>query len=198
MRRLTFSVVAIMAMSTFTMAGGDMPPVPAEDSGFYVGSAYSYMNFNAKDGHHEFDVTANAYTVLAGYRFNKYVAIEGRYSQTIGDLDIDIDGAPPVGNTYDGADMSNIALYLKAMYPVGGATLYGLLGYGQFTFENNREYTENNFQWGAGVSYAVKERIALFVEYTRFYDDKDFGQGTGNPDTDVIVDAISFGVTYQF
>ena len=207
MKKFNLSLVAVLAMSTFAMAGGDIAsvepvvetPVVVEavsDAGFYAGLGYSYMNFNAqaigRPG--EFDVNGNAFTVLAGYNFNKYIAVEGRYSLTVGDLTYE---EGDVKEDLDG-DMSNIAIYLKPMYPMGELTLYGLLGYGQVTFDIEKvgDLSESGFQWGLGASYAVNENVGLFVDYTRLYDDVGFDgtilQG------DIVVDSISVGVTYKF
>jgi len=214
MKKFTLSVAAVMAMSTFAMAGGDVKDVePAvepvievavvDDSSFYVGLGYSYMNMNVKGYFGEValfsgeeDLNGNALTVLAGYNFNKYIGVEGRYSITFGDMTAEL---------WDGdemdidAELSNIALYLKPMYPMGGLTLYGLLGYGQVTLESpitSTEFSESGFQWGLGAGYAVTEDVGVFVDYTRLYDDKGFDGS--NLEDDFVVDSITVGVTYKF
>ncbi|WP_415408254.1 porin family protein [Sulfurovum sp. CS9] len=219
MKKFTLSLAAVMAMSIFAIAGGDIQPVVepvvevvapvADDSGFYVGLGYSYMNMNMKDKYDHYeqdeeDYTGNTFTVLAGYNFNKYIAVEGRYSKT-GDLDIEADGVE-IEDTK--VDISNIAIYLKPMYPMGEVTLYGLLGYGQVTLDvlgagdvHRTEFSENSFQWGLGTSYTVNDNISIFVDYSRIYDDDgfDYDTQTGVPDdVAVIADSINVGVTYKF
>jgi opacity protein-like surface antigen len=210
MKKFNLSLVAVLAMGTFVMAGGDVKDVePAvepvveivapvvDDSSFYVGLGYSYMKMNVQeiDGTWEVDVNGNALTVLAGYNFNKYIAVEGRYSITLGDLTVKEDGG---GEDKDeDGEISNIALYLKPMYPMGGLTLYGLLGYGQVALDiDNDELSESAFQWGLGASYAVNDNVGLFVDYTRLYDDTDFDGHYS--DEDFVIDAINVGVTYKF
>jgi len=206
MKKLTLSLVTVLAMSTFAIAGGDIAPVEepmvevvtpvVDDSSFYVGLAYSYMNLTVDDGYTEGDYTGNAITALAGYNFNKYIAVEGRYSVVLGDITEDY-GA---GERDIDAEMSNIGLYLKPMYPIGGLTLYGLLGYGQVTFDRDwMEYKaeESGFQWGLGASYAVNDNIGVFVDYTRLYDDEGFSDCFCVVEN-VVVDAINFGLTYKF
>jgi opacity protein-like surface antigen len=206
MKKFTLSIAVVMAMGTFAIAGGDIAPVEepmvevaapvVDDSGFYLGLGYSYMNLTNDTGSSEVDYTGNAITVLAGYNFNKYIALEGRYSVVLGDIaedwgsgDVDIDGK-----------MSNIGLYLKPMYPIGGLTLYGLLGYGQVTFDRDwMEYKdeESAFQWGLGASYSVNDNVGLFVDYTRLYDDEGFSDCFCFVDN-IVVDSINVGVTYKF
>jgi len=214
MKKFTLSIVAIMAMGTFAIAGGDIAPVEEpvvevvepvlDDSGFYIGGGYSYMNMNIEGSEQlntvfhppvigETDITGHSLTVLAGYNFNKYIALEGRYTLSLGDLDVD----NAIGESDLDADMSNLALYLKPMYPVTEAfNVYALLGYGQVTLDNGTEYTENGFQWGIGANYDVNDNVGVFVDYTRLYDDKGFDNTW--VDQDVVVDSVNIGLTYKF
>jgi len=204
MKKLTLSIAAVMAMGTFAIAGGDIAPVEEpmvevaapviDESGFYLGLGYSYMKLTIDDGYSEGDYTGNAITALAGYNFNKYIAVEGRYSVVLGDITEDWRGERDI----DG-ELSNIALYLKPMYPIGGLTLYGLLGYGQVTFDHEswEGDKESGFQWGLGASYAVNDNIGAFVDYTRLYDDEGFS-GCFCVIENVVVDSINVGVTYKF
>ncbi len=205
MKKFNLSVAAVLAMSTFVLAGGDIEPVmepvvetPApvvvvepSHAGSYLGLGYSYMNFNAQEvgGPDEFDIDGNAITLIAGYNFNQYMAVEGRYSVTVGDLSVSTNYG--VNGDID-ATMDNIAIYLKPMLPMGEITLYGLLGYGEVGFEfEGSKGTESGFQWGAGASFAFDDRAGLFVDYTRIYEDT-----VG--DADFVMDSINVGLTYKF
>jgi len=202
MKNFALSTVAVLAMSTFAIAGGDIAPVepaveveaPIDNSSFYVGLGYSYINMEkewARLGTEA--VTEDAVTLLAGYNFNKYVALEGRYTLGIGDLDSDMDG------DIDG-DLSNIGIYLKPMYPFGGMTVYGLLGYGQVTLEETPysvDGSESGFQWGLGASVAVNDNVGIFVDYTRLYDDTG-GFNSMFDGTPITIDGINVGFTYKF
>ena len=94
MKKFTISVAAVMAMSTFAIAGGDIAPVEVvaapvvieDDSSFYVGVGYSYVSADI-DGTEE----GNAYSLIAGYNYNQYIAIEGRYISTVGDMEVSDD-----------------------------------------------------------------------------------------------------------
>jgi len=210
-------MVAVLAISSFANAGGDIAPIEPVvevesheiyESSFYVGLGYSYINSNndaqpafTSPGYgiglqptrgSEIDITGDAFTLIAGYNFNKYFAVEGRYSATFGDLTFD-DGA---GETDFNGDISNLALYLKPMYPIGGLTLYGLLGYGEVTVDDAwGENSESDFQWGIGASYAATENVSIFVDYTVLYDDSGFDSIVLG---DYQIDAINIGITYTF
>ena len=214
MRTLTLSVLAVMAMSSLGVAGGSIlnvepavEPVIAveEDTGetFYAGTGYASMNMNIEGTEPinavaypplsgETDLSTHALTLLAGYHFNHYLAVEGRYTLSLGDLDIENDGRE---GDID-ADLSNLALYLKPMYPIGGLRIYGLLGYGQVTLDDGEAYKESGFQWGIGAAYNINDAIGVFVDYTRLYDDKGFDTIWG--EQDVVVDVVNVGVTYAF
>lgn len=203
MKKITISIVSVLALSSLVFAGGEIKEVEpglypvgetteANESSLYVGLAYSYMNMDYEIKA-DADLYGDAVTLLSGYQFNKYIAVEGRYSKTVGDLTREYAGSK---QDIDG-DMSNIALYLKPMYPMGGLTLYGLLGYGKVTLESSgTEVSESGFQWGLGASYAVTEKVGVFLDYTRLYDDNGFGGDA--PDTDFVIDAINVGIAYSF
>jgi hypothetical protein len=102
MKKLTLSIAAVMAMSTFAIAGGDIAPVeepvvvvePAvDDSGFYLGLAYSFVDTEviwdySKLEQDNYDGTEGDYHAImlqAGYKFNSYFAVEGRYWNNVAD-----------------------------------------------------------------------------------------------------------------
>ncbi len=182
MKKITLSIIAALAMNTFAFAGGDISPVEpqitvpevSESTGsFYLGLGYSYMNMDVdNDADHDADATL----LLAGYNFNQYIGVEGRYSGLTDCLE-------------------NAAIYLKPMYPIGGVTVYGLLGYGETTYDGGSSLSESGFQWGLGANYAVTENIGVFADYTNLYNDTGFDGATSE---DVMVDSVNVGVTYKF
>lgn len=183
MKKFNLSLVALLAMSAFATAGGDIAPVEPvvetpmveeSTSSFYVGLGYSYMNM---DPDNNAEIDGDAVLLLAGYNFNQYIGIEGRYSGLTDCLE-------------------NTAIYLKPMYPMGGITLYGLLGYGQVDYDGGQSLSESGFQWGLGASYEVVENIGVFIDYTSLYDDTGFDGAL--PNQDVLADSINVGFTYTF
>jgi len=196
---LSTTAAALLLLTNFSYAGGDIAPQEPEvtmpdvmdepvvsDNYFYAGIGYSYMDMN--DDTLDTDITANAATFLAGYKFHQYLAVEGRYSLSVSDLDVE-----GVDRSWD---MSNVAIYLKPQYAFEQVTVYGLLGYGEVTLDNGTSHSEDGFQWGLGASFSATENIDVFVDYTRLYDDNGFDTFTAN--NDIIFDSVNVGVNYKF
>ena len=194
-------MAALLLSSVQVVAGGDfgkavepaidipVVEVPAEKTGFYAGLAYSCMQIATDTPDKEY--MGNGISLSAGYNINPYLAVEARYTASLGDInyqtwniDEDIDG-----------DMSNIGLYLKPQYAIDKFKVYGLLGYGQVSLDNGTSYSETGFQYGAGVSASVTDDIDVFVDYRRLYDDTGFDDYTN---TDVAANSWSLGVNYNF
>jgi OOP family OmpA-OmpF porin len=178
MKKIALSMLTALAMSTATAtyAAGEETASP-----FYVGIAYSY--FDSSYG--STDVTGDGLSYLAGYDFNNYFAIEGRYTGSTGDLSIDGDDRSK--------SISNLALYAKATYPFNNFAIYGLLGYGQ-TKANNE--SDGAPQYGAGLSYDFNQNFGLLLDWTRLYDDK--GLNYAGDTSKYKIDTWNFGVTYNF
>ena len=221
MKNFTLSLVAIMAMSTLAIAetydayGPDSYKAQHDNDGSiefdkvgsaYVGLGYSYMNNSVtlKDyftrERYDGDIQGNAVTLLAGYNVNEYFALEGRYSNALGDLSIDGSMNEVDRGINLGGEMSNIAFYLKPMYTSDHVTLYGLIGYGKLNLDIDSIsiLTESNFQWGLGLSFnAGKYLDKFFIDYTRLYDNSAGSLNQGF-DVDLAVDSFNFGLTYKF
>ena len=174
-------------------------------NGAYIGLGYSYINMNTDFSNPlvgkflEADIQGNGITLLAGYEVNQYFAVEGRYSKTINDLNIDIDGLGINEGGKWGGYLSNAALYLKPMYSSGPVTLYGLLGIGYVTVDADYlgKDSSNEFQWGLGISFdagnsfIANSDVSLFMDYTRFSDDEYYG-------ANAVLDAFNFGLIFKF
>ncbi len=218
------------------------PVVIEDDSGFYLGVAYARANwtrdFDGYNDHYEYDplgeptdtitwsgkgeVDYNAIMAQAGYKFNQYIALEGRYWWSLGDSDRSIKGSYAVNddepNSFDfdvdfNEKLRAWGIYVKPMYPVTDKLdVYALLGYGNVTLKNDYfdRFDENDFQWGGGISYDLTENLSLFVDYVRLLD-KD-GKRTwnslvvndgwsgdqGEHNWDDTVYTVNVGLTYKF
>jgi hypothetical protein len=187
MKKFNLSLVAVLAMSTFAVAGGDIAPVEepvvvvepvVESTGnFYLGLAYSYITAENKytddlfrPADHKSDITYSGVTFQGGYKFNDYIAVEGRYVTSFNDGEVEI-------NDVDYGEVANVdvdgwGIYVKPMYPVTDAfDIYALLGYAN-----------------TNINYKV-------VDYVSMYDDT-FEDSTGK--NELTVDSWNFGVTYNF
>jgi opacity protein-like surface antigen len=216
MKKILMSVVAMVAIGSMAQAGGDIAPVapvPVASScgeGFYVGAALAMQRTYGGDADWFDDgVLGQDKTVpltgILGYKFNCYLAVEGRISKTVYEEDY--------------ADVLTYSIFLKPMYPVTeDLDVYALIGYGVV----DAEYTDGDvpapsnligqtivdkggFQWGFGASYAVNESWTVFLDYTRLMHKRSisprplYGYDVGVRTWDHISDdAINLGVLYRF
>jgi len=133
--------------------------------------------------------------IQAGYHFNEYIAVEGRYWFGAGDTTVTINNTP-----YD-VSVDAWGLYVKPQYPVTEAfNVYALLGYGAAEFDapvasGINQDSMDGFSWGLGASYAFTDNVAVFIDYVNIYDDT---TDYANYSLDDTVDSWNFGVTYNF
>ena len=210
MKKFNLSLVAVLAMSTFAIAGGDIAPVEPmvetpmveqSSAGFYVGMGYGALEgeLDPDNGASRDSDTFDELLLLAGYKFNEYVAVEGRYWF----------GADNTWNRYDASgaylgeqdvSVDSWGIYVKPMYPVTEAfNVYALLGYAGSSLDYDYGDTDfgdtDGFSYGVGVDYSINEKFAVFVDYVSLYDD-DKDIGIYSPDLQL--DVVSVGVTYKF
>lgn len=228
MKNIVLSAVAVLAMSSFAVAGGDIAPVEepvvvpepvVTDAGFYIGAGYGYLNNTvdytgpvydangnyAGEGSVNFlDDSHNEFLIDAGYKFNSYVAVEGRYwfgANTTYTVD---------GQAYD-ISIDSWGLYVKPMYPVTDAfDIYALLGYAsssasvdkKFAYNGYNTYESNDldgFSWGIGAAYSFTDNVSVFVDYTSLYNTDDtYATVDGDVTLDSTVDTWNFGLNYKF
>ncbi len=210
MKKIVLSAVAVFAMSSFAIAGGDIAPVqePAVEvpavaeaawtPAFYVGAAYVNVSADASDERGlDATITSDNYALAAGVVLNKYLAIEGRYSNSLSDPELDLGNATVDLN----GDAEVFAIFAKPMYAVTDQFIvYGLLGYANVAVNDADDNLadEDGFAWGLGAAYAVTANVLVFADYTRLYDDTIDNVGVALNTADVTVDTINVGVAYVF
>jgi len=226
MKKLNLSLVTVLAMSTFAIAGGDIAPVEpmietplvvVEEStpgSFYLGGAYSLLNAQRTNSYNEngldhtatkIDTDFNEFMIQAGYNFNQYVAVEGRYWFGIEDS-FASDSLDFANVNYDNS-VDAWGIYVKPQYPIGEAfNVYALLGYA--SSEYNAGATGglvdagelDGFSWGLGAGYAFTENVSVFVDYVELYNDDNGYTQAGRTDGNIEdqLDTWNFGVTYTF
>lgn len=202
MKKVVVSIVAVAAMSSYGFAGGDIAPVEpvavvpvVEVSPFYMGFGLSAVS--TRDSHISLDFTSEKsgqdrtvdVSAMAGYDFNEYIALEGRYMTSMFEEDF--------------LSRSSWGIYAKPQYPVtDDFSVYALLGYGGLRANgkarNLTHVNETGFQWGLGVSYAVSEHAEVFFDYVNIANDMDADVFLGSPFANVDSDALTLGVTYNF
>jgi len=194
MKNIVLSAVAVFAMSSFAIAGGDIAPVEEPvvevpevvevntDAGIYLGLGYGALNIErtvSAENHvmntkytytPDLDMDYDTLMFQAGYKFNSYVAVEYRYWKGLGDEDILGLDVKLGGNGT--ADISAYGIFVKPMYPVSPEfNVYALLGYAVATYEVNYgdltgEADKDGFSWGIGASYAFTNNMSVSLDYT--------------------------------
>ena len=203
MKKNIISLVSILALSGSAYAGGNIAPVEeavvveapvADNSAFYLGLGFGQAAVN--DDFTSEEISNNTVMLQAGYQYNQYVALEGRYTFGFStDYDPGTTGNSP--DDYDG-DFSSWGVYVKPMYPIGDFNIYALLGYGGVMLDNleQGDAYESGFQWGLGAGYAFTEEVSVFVDYVSLYDDTGFDYRAQLNDVDS--DTWTVGVSYKF
>ena len=190
-----------MAFNSLAVAGGDIAAIVNEEvqvtksnSAFYLGLGFgqSYLNndFTSEE------ITDSTVMFQAGYQYNEYVALEGRY--TFGfSTDYDPGTTGNLSSAYDG-DFSSWGIYLKPMYPIGDFSIYALLGYGGVMQDNlvAGDAYESGFQWGLGASYAFMDNVSVFADYVNLYDDTGFDYRATQHE--IKSDTWTIGISYKF
>ncbi len=171
----------------------DVPITHAVRSHFDIGVALSAVStrdasvalniFKVTDGQ---DRLGNV-TFLAGYDYNAYIGLEGRYTTTI--------------TAQDAVKMQGWSLFIKPVYPVAEAfDIYGLLGYGGITMDPSSNHfvdvSDNGFQWGLGIDYRFGKTVSAFFDYTSLAKDMDGLYWNGAHKIDA--DAFTVGIRYAF
>ena len=221
MKNIVLSAVAVLAMSSFAVAGGDIAPVEepivvveepvVSTGGLYLGLAYGFMNAEITDtysGAHAkltdtiLDEDFSSIMINAGYDFNQYVGIEGRYW-----FGLDTDTTLGRGEFASDVTIDAWGIYVKPMYPVSEAfNVYALLGYaGADLTVDAPGYTltsdsVDGFSWGIGAEYRFTDAVGLFVDYVSVYDDdEDFDTLDGiHGNTEATISSFNVGVNYRF
>jgi len=236
MKKSIIAVLVLAAMSNLGFAGGSkgklvvpvISPVMAIEEeknicDLYVGAGIVYNRVYSTgsgwfdDGVLTQDETGG-FALLAGCEFNKYFAVEGRYTWTAWDQDY--------------SDMTSYSIFLKPMYPVTeDFTVYGLIGYGNSKVEGSEGDSGNDYSswnenigrtmmdhsglhWGFGAMYDIMEDLAIFAEFTATASDADIssthlycynGDALGNGCTEdsgyydeLSTDGLTVGLIYKF
>lgn len=183
--------------------------------GFYLGAGYSYIeydltkttNTNGTRTTADRNTYHDALMIMGGYKFNSYVALEGRYWEAT-DEDFKLDNGLKREKTLDAW-----GIYLKPMFPVTDKIdVYGLLGYAEIdsAFKafrrngtvNDQDLSDEDFSWGVGFSFRVLDNLSISAEYIQIYDDKQSkhlaAPLSGSKDWDITLDSYSVGLAYHF
>ena len=131
MKKVLLSAITIMALSSVSTAGKNVAPVLSEvepiaevtpkieNNGFYVGLGYTMLGryttekFSTKS-HLSYDIkTSQNILASVGYKYNDYIAVEGRY---LFEMNHYSERNNNLFEEYN--DVSTYGIYLKPMYTV--------------------------------------------------------------------------------
>lgn len=173
----TSHIVSLGALLS-VMAAAPLHADQAEQRGWYAGISATQLNYDESDMD---DLDLRAIQLQAGYRLNRYVALELRGGVGAGDdsfhenvFGVDVNGSVEV-------DYMASAL-VKGIIPLGPVELYGVAGYTKAQFDlsvripaygisESESDSDGDLTYGLGVSFAPAESISLFVEYMNYYDE---------------------------
>ena len=168
MKKRTFSLIALIALSSQSYAEGDIISpavesvtkevvVPSEEAlednaiTWYAGVGFSSVKALCVDGCE--DITFGVVGKV-GYDFNKYIGVEGRIIKTMWE--------------YEQQKVEHIGIFAKPMLPINeDAHLYALLGYGQAKTGNKIVYDDNGMAWGVGANYYFGDKEEELVELNK-------------------------------
>jgi len=207
---MNLNIIRLILLSSATisisMAGDnitpvDIPvvPIPVDKSPFYIGVGVSAMSLLNNNTDEEF--TATGITLQAGYRYNDYIAIEGRYTRDVSAVAYENGTTLILADNDDyPTDFTNMAIYLKPIYPIGDFSIYALLGYGEVALTNipigGVTRGESGFQWGIGISYDIYDSFTIFADYSSLYSGDGFDYLATLNSHDATL--ITIGLGYRF
>ena len=190
MKKILLSPLTIMAMGSSTLYADD-------SSGLYLGLGYSSTNIDltvdglSDENQKLLDSSTDSILLIAGYDFNEYFGVEGRYYINNSSLAYDY----YLGGTLleDAYEAESLAIYLKPQYNLDFITIYALIGM------SANDYTATNllgsdsdtlFSWGAGAKFNVTQSFGLFVDYTDL--------GTNDAILETGLSSWNVGFSYKF
>lgn len=188
MKKITLSILAALAIGSSSLY--------AEDSGLYLGVAYSNTNvdFSTSSDFYEdsslLDVSTDSLLLLAGYDINEYIGLEGRYYWNITSMGVDYYASGiPVIEDYKA---ESFAFYVKPQYTLDMISIYALLGVtmNDYTVLVGTDSDDTLFSWGVGAKFNMTQSFGAFVDYT------DLGETD-----DLITTGLSswnLGLSYKF
>ena len=183
------AVISLASLSAYSHAD-NMSNSDAAENGIYVGANYGYLKV---DGDDDFDDNSDVMQGLVGYKFNKYLALEGSYIN-FGDY----------GNGLANAETDGYTAALKVMLPIvdrvelyaKGGQLWYSTDYDVVGFSGNDD-GEGVFA-GAGVAFKVTDRFLINAEYTWYDADINVDSVANGGKTDTDFNQASIGVEYRF
>lgn len=166
---------AWIAAVTLAALGVSSPALADENSGLYVGVGlgdFSNEIDSLDDVDIDFDADDDASRIFAGWRFNRFFALQLDYSdlgetnQAINLLNVSADTTALAPSLVGTLPLGPVELFAKA-----GIAFYDL----EISLDNDVVFDEsgNDVVYGAGVGFTLLDRLSLRLEY-EVYDISEF------------------------
>lgn len=191
MRNTIVTLAGLISLASFSAySQADDLKNDVAENGIYVGANYGYLKV---DGDDEFDDDNDVLQGLVGYRFNKYLALEGSY--------IDFGH---YGNNLSRAETDGYTAGLKVTLPIAdrvelyakGGQLWYSTDYDVVGLSGNKD--DEGVFVGAGVGFKVTDRFLINAEYTWYDAEINLDNVTNGSDTETDFKQASIGVEYRF
>ncbi len=176
---------------------------------FYAGSGLIYNRvYSTHSGWFSDNISTQDETggisLIGGYRFNEYFAVESRITKTFFERNY--------------SDTTAYSMFLKPQYPVTDTfSVYALVGFGKVKVEGSERdnglgahadvigkniLDHTQFQWGVGVSYDITDNFSIFADYISLAKDADIESTLYSYDPAIYhklsVDGVTMGIVYSF
>lgn len=152
------------------------------------------------------DTSSTAYKLFAGYKLNKNFAVEGGYTD-LGKMSLSMTTTGPVASISGNYKATVWEVNAVGILPINESfSVFGKLGYhwddvnstvagisGASAITVNKDYSGNDFKFGAGAEYNINKNVGLRLEYERY---SNIGNSSSSGGHDV--DVASLGMTYKF
>lgn len=182
---------AVLACSAVAAASPSAFAVDNSDKlGFYVGGAYG--GFKSRGG--DFDDENDYYEVLAGFKFNPYLGVEGAYAN-FGEY----------GGDFASAEVQGYGVALVGYLPLmDRVDLYAKAGKFFSTVDVefagfDDDFDDDQIYYGVGADFALSEPLTLSIEYDRYkVDVNDSEWPVELDDSDTDIDTVKVGLKFKF
>jgi hypothetical protein len=157
------------ALSLVVAAAIGITALQAGDAGVYIGAGYASTTVEFSDTSEWFDLPSvdfdtDSIVLLAGYDFNAYIGVEGRYYWN---LSSGLTYAYNPLGLFDDYEAQSLALYAKPQYDLDMVAFYALLGFTMNSYTALAQSgDETLFSWGGGAKLFLTESFAVFADYT--------------------------------
>jgi len=182
-----------IVLSALTALALGNSSIQADNAGLYLGLGYAYttIELGVSDDFLSlpaFDVATDSIVFLAGFDFNDWLGIEGRYYWNITSAVADEYNAYGLLDEYKA---ESFAFYAKPQYSFDVVSIYALLGVTMNDYTLLLQSSDDTlFSWGVGAKFNFTESFGAFADYTDL-GESDLLLATG-------LSSWNFGITYKF